>query len=347
MTLLKKTGPSEDEIKEGVRDYVACGFDAFNPQPKDIIDTVSYEEVLRYFGKRFRTMLLEINATIPRFKNAKWLETTGNNPYDNPDWEEMDPQDRLDAWDSRTVHSLIDDLEIIVVALGKKRRLDLYKLDDGEKSGSIQDSVGMGFFSVKPFSKEDVFTFGMGGGRLKSATPVWGDSVYFSMWMPQQYLWGTHTNPFDFSVQEFVQMMDIMTFHFNPSWGRLNGNYPHILIPAVPTHHGYTYQVFPHREPAGWFTYVDAYVTKKQIPEAAKIYHLRAGGSLILATHQYLSVYNEQHIITANKIELRLYQLGLLPEDRLSYRGTPIPLSGVKDGRAVPPRPQNEITIEE
>jgi hypothetical protein len=347
MTLLKMTAPSEKHIKEGYLEYIACGFDTFNPQPKDIIDTVSYEEVLRYFGKRFRTMLLEINATIPKFKNAKWLETTGNDPYDNPDWEEMDPQDRLDAWDNRTVHSLIDDLDAIVVILGKKRRLDLYKLEDGDEVGSIQDSVGMSFFSVQPFSKDDIFTFGMGGGRLLSATPVWGGNVYFSMEMPQQYLWGTHTNPFDFTVLEFVRMMDIMTFHFKASWGDFRNSYPSILLPTRPTSTRYTYQVFPHRKAAGWFTYVDAYVTKKQIPEAAKIYHLRAGGSLILATHQYLSVYNEQHIITANKIELRLYQLGLLPEDGLSYLGTSIQLSGVKDGRAAPPRPQNEITIEE
>jgi hypothetical protein len=327
MTLLKKIAPTEEDIRIG--EYIGCGFENFNPQSKDIIDTVSYEDVLQFFGKRFKAMLMEINATISRFKDAKWLNIT------HWDWDE--PK-------NITVHSLIDDFDTVVKLLSTQRQLDKYDMD-GIEAGSLFDSVGMNFFKVQPFSLEDNFSFSIGGYGKKSSTPIWLSGASFSMKMPEKYLWGTHTNPFDFSILEFVQMMDIMTFYFSSSWGNFKSNYPDALATTIPVPADQTYQVFPHRKASGWFTYVDAYVTKKQIPEAAAIYHLRAGGSLILATHQYLSIYNEQHIITANKIEIRLHQLGLLPPDSPYAEIPKIPL-GISDGRVKPSQPQNEITVE-
>lgn len=166
----------------------------------------------------------------------------------------------------------------------------------------------------------------------------------FGFTIPHDYLWdGSYHN--HFSKTEFVQMFDVMTYHFPRGFARFSNNYPKVLLPTLPSSTEYTYQVFPHRQAVGWFSYVDAYVTKQQIPEAAEIYHLHAGGSLILSTHQYLSAYNEEHIITANKIEIRLYHLGLLPPDSLYGKVPTIPL-GVSDGRTSPSRPQDNITVE-
>lgn len=68
---------------------------------------------------------------------------------------------------------------------------------------------------------------------------------------------------------------------------------------------------FPHREFLGWMGYVSRRLTADQIPEAARMEH--AGeGTLIMATEN-LDLFDASAVEQANRVEIRLAELGLLP----------------------------------
>lgn len=68
---------------------------------------------------------------------------------------------------------------------------------------------------------------------------------------------------------------------------------------------------FPHREFLGWMGYVSRRLTADQIPEAARMEH--AGeGTLIMATENQ-DLFDASAVEQANRVEIRLAELGLLP----------------------------------
>ncbi|WP_411850357.1 hypothetical protein ACLB90_15820 [Stenotrophomonas sp. LGBM10] len=68
---------------------------------------------------------------------------------------------------------------------------------------------------------------------------------------------------------------------------------------------------FLHREYLGWMGYVDQSVTAAQVPEAARL-ERQGNGTLILAT-DFLDLGNPAAIKQANKVEMSLVDLDLLP----------------------------------
>jgi len=74
------------------------------------------------------------------------------------------------------------------------------------------------------------------------------------------------------------------------------------------------HRVFPHRRWGGWMAYVPARITLQDIPQAAEVIDARNGGSIVVTTHDLFDDKNAEHVRRANEIEIRLVELGLLPE---------------------------------
>lgn len=68
---------------------------------------------------------------------------------------------------------------------------------------------------------------------------------------------------------------------------------------------------FPHREYLGWMGYVGQSVTAEQVPDAARL-EGQGSGTLILAT-DILDLSNSAAVRKANKVEMSLVDLDLLP----------------------------------
>ncbi len=68
---------------------------------------------------------------------------------------------------------------------------------------------------------------------------------------------------------------------------------------------------FPHREFLGWMGYVTRPLTQAQIPDAARL-ERHGQGTLILST-PLLDLSDPVAVMKANKVEMSLVDLGLLP----------------------------------
>lgn len=79
------------------------------------------------------------------------------------------------------------------------------------------------------------------------------------------------------------------------------------------TYYGSDHRVFEHREFLGWMGFVRETVTPDDIAEADDVTPLAPGGTLIVSVADAFDVHNPAHIQKAQRVEMRLADLGLLP----------------------------------
>lgn len=83
---------------------------------------------------------------------------------------------------------------------------------------------------------------------------------------------------------------------------------------AGETSYGVDLRVFPHREFFGWMGFVKEMVLPDQVPEADELVPIREnGGTVIIAVAHAFDVHNAMHIEKAQRVEMRLVDLDVLP----------------------------------
>lgn len=74
------------------------------------------------------------------------------------------------------------------------------------------------------------------------------------------------------------------------------------------------FRVFPHREFLGWMGFVKGAVTSSEVPEADELISIpKRGGTLVVAVAGGFDIHNPAHVQQAQRVEMRLVDLDLLP----------------------------------
>ncbi|WP_414446778.1 hypothetical protein AB4851_08300 [Burkholderia sp. 22PA0099] len=94
--------------------------------------------------------------------------------------------------------------------------------------------------------------------------------------------------------------------------------WPAASIEVGPNKYFMTQQVFPKKPGAGWMLYLPLEITKTKLPEAAELVPVmrgrkRRGTIIVSVASEVFSSENRDHVETANAIEIRLSDQGLLP----------------------------------
>lgn len=74
------------------------------------------------------------------------------------------------------------------------------------------------------------------------------------------------------------------------------------------------FRAFPHREFLGWMGFVKGAVSSSEVPEADELIAIpKRGGTLVVAVAGGFDIHNPAHVQQAQRVEMRLVDLDLLP----------------------------------
>src|SRR5690606_16178538 len=72
-------------------------------------------------------------------------------------------------------------------------------------------------------------------------------------------------------------------------------------------------KVFPHRDYIGWMGYIPHELAADELPEAAELVPIKGMGTVIVTVADNFDLDNPTHVAQANKVEVKLAELGMLP----------------------------------
>ena len=72
-------------------------------------------------------------------------------------------------------------------------------------------------------------------------------------------------------------------------------------------------KVFPHRDYIGWMGYVPHEIAADDLPEAAELVPIKGKGTVVVTVADNFDLDNPTHVAQANKVEVKLAELGMLP----------------------------------
>lgn len=118
-----------------------------------------------------------------------------------------------------------------------------------------------------------------------------------------------------FGRPAYVVRREILTaiiLSWNISFARTNVSGPSSSWETLRSYEQ-NFRVFPHRDYIGWMGYVPHEIAADDLPEAAELVPIKGKGTVVVTVADNFDLGNPTHVAQANKVEVKLAELGMLP----------------------------------